>query len=209
MNKILLDKPQDYYALTTDTSFSCEEECHLSLLIEEPDLQISFDVTEKLFLTVLTKKIGTMKINMNLADNSELIFNGVLLVNDPSDLKVVLDLKGNNIKCHTNIHAITEDKGQLKMVINGVVPEQTKNNVLIENIRVLNLNNSDTTVTPNMEIATNEVVALHNATISGLDRASLFYLTSKGISNKEAESLIKNGFIKKYLNTSLAKNINF
>ena len=45
-----------------------------------------------------------------------------------------------------------------------------------------------------MEIDQNEVIAAHSATVSRVDRDQLFYLMSRGLEEKNAETLIVDGF---------------
>jgi Fe-S cluster assembly protein SufD len=48
---------------------------------------------------------------------------------------------------------------------------------------------------PALEIEENEVTAGHAASVGRLDEEQLFYLMSRGLSKKEAEQLLINGFI--------------
>ena len=48
---------------------------------------------------------------------------------------------------------------------------------------------------PKLEIETNEVKASHAATVGKIDEEQVFYLTSRGITGKEAERLIVDGFL--------------
>ena len=47
---------------------------------------------------------------------------------------------------------------------------------------------------PDLEIDQNEVIAAHSATVSRVDRDQLFYLMSRGLEEKDAETLIVDGF---------------
>jgi len=49
---------------------------------------------------------------------------------------------------------------------------------------------------PSLEIEADDVKASHAATISPLDPEKIFYMTSKGLSEKEARKLIIQGFLK-------------
>jgi Fe-S cluster assembly scaffold protein SufB len=55
---------------------------------------------------------------------------------------------------------------------------------------------------PNLEILNNDVSASHGATIGHIDKSSIFYLMSRGLSKEEAEAILAQGFLK-----SLSKNI--
>jgi Fe-S cluster assembly protein SufD len=52
---------------------------------------------------------------------------------------------------------------------------------------------------PGLEIEANDVRCTHGATIGQIDKLQLFYLTSRGLSRKEAEQLIVRGFFQPVL----------
>lgn len=56
-------------------------------------------------------------------------------------------------------------------------------------------NKSQTDTYPTMDIKNNRVKIEHEATVSKVSEKQLFYLTSRGLSEEEASSLIVNGFI--------------
>ena len=56
-------------------------------------------------------------------------------------------------------------------------------------------------VEPNMEIVTEEVKASHAATVGTVSKEELFYLMSRGLSQKEAEKLWLKGWMEKIVKT--------
>ncbi|MBI2029571.1 SufD family Fe-S cluster assembly protein [Candidatus Gottesmanbacteria bacterium] len=64
--------------------------------------------------------------------------------------------------------------------------QRNENLVMNENVRV------DTK--PELEILANSVRCTHGATVGKIDKEQLFYLKSRGLSKKEAEKLIIEGF---------------
>jgi len=65
---------------------------------------------------------------------------------------------------------------------------------------------------PNLEILNNDVSASHGATIGYIDRASVFYLMTRGLTKNQAEKILAQGFLKslsKYIkNETLQKEFN-
>lgn len=170
-------------------------------------------------------------INLCLLDNSSLQLN---LYNDNpnNDLKInIIQNNKTNLKivivyeCQYNVKLsiIDEVKGNdnlSNIIIKGYI---TKNNLLVlEQINALKgsnnneateevkgmLNGGNLTVIPNMEIETSNIVANHLVTMTSFNPQYLFYLMSKGISEKEAKQLIKNGFILSDLDDNLKSLIN-
>ena len=73
---------------------------------------------------------------------------------------------------------------------------------MLENIRILSLNNEENIIYPNLLVSSDEAEVNHKASISGLDEDYLFYLMSKGISKEEASKLITRGFLMNKLEIS-------
>ena len=101
---------------------------------------------------------------------------------------------GNNSKNVINVHGIS-DEGKSKVVVDGSVIKDTRDNELYENIKLLNINNGTSNIYPNMYIDTKNVIANHSASISTVNEDYIFYLMSKGIDRKNAIKLILDGFL--------------
>jgi Fe-S cluster assembly protein SufD len=69
---------------------------------------------------------------------------------------------------------------------------QTNRNLLLSN-------EAEADSLPGLEILANEVKCSHGATTSRIDPQELFYLRSRGITEKEAEKLIAVGFLNESL----------
>ena len=53
---------------------------------------------------------------------------------------------------------------------------------------------------PGLEIITDDVKCSHGTTVTSIDEDQIFYLTSRGIPEKEAEQLVVRGFFDTILN---------
>ena len=53
---------------------------------------------------------------------------------------------------------------------------------------------------PGLEIITDDVKCSHGTTITNIDEDQIFYLTSRGIPQREAEQLVIRGFFDEILN---------
>jgi Fe-S cluster assembly scaffold protein SufB len=104
--------------------------------------------------------------------------------------------KRNGNKCQINCYGVSDDDGQITIEATGDVKKKIKNNEMLENLRILMLNDAENIIIPNLLVASNEVSVNHNATISSVDPNYLMALESKGLSKEEASKLLVNGFIK-------------
>ena len=163
------------------------------------DLNITLLDGSKLLYNKYTKDIKNLKINIQENNDTTLEFNYSLYQSIKAS--IILDSKvlGNNNKCSMNVYGVSDKDGAIVVNATGSVLENIKDNDLLENIRILMLNDSENVIVPNLLVGSNEVSVNHNATISSLDTNYLYYLNSKGLSYEDAKKLIVKGFLKSKL----------
>ena len=185
MNNIILDNSN----IVIDKDSVCEIENKINELNIVLNDNASFILNDK-------RNISSSTLNLNITqkNNTNFTYNASIKVNKKYDLKIYIDMIGNNSKNSINIHNLN-DSGRSNIIIDGKVNELTNDNELDEKIKALNINNGTSTVLPNMYINTKNVIANHSASISTIDSKYLFYLNSKGINNDLATKLIIDGFL--------------
>lgn len=163
------------------------------------ELNITLLDGSKLLYNKYTKDIKNLKINILENNDTTLEFNYSLYQSIKAS--IILDSKvlGNNNKCSMNVYGVSDKDGAIVVNATGSVLENIKDNDLLENIRILMLNDSENVIVPNLLVGSNEVSVNHNATISSLDMNYLYYLNSKGLSYEDAKKLIVKGFLKSKL----------
>lgn len=163
------------------------------------ELNITLLDGSRLLYNKYTKDIKNLKINILENNDTTLEFNYSLYQSIKAG--IILDSKvlGNNNKCSMNVYGVSDKDGAIVVNATGSVLENIKDNDLLENIRILMLNDSENVIVPNLLVGSNEVSVNHNATISSLDMNYLYYLNSKGLSYEEAKKLIVKGFLKSKL----------
>lgn len=205
MNKIVLD--EDYYKLEN-------EEIDLKITKKNTTLEITgnvvindFDTVEDINLKIVlndnssliynkyNKDITYTNILIDVNNNTNLEFNQSVYSTLESNHKIKANILGNNNNTTINFYGVSNIKGKILVEATGDVKKNINNNEMLENIRILTLNEEENIIYPNLLVSSDEVSINHNATISGLDEDYLFYLESKGLSKKEATKLITKGFI--------------
>ncbi|MBQ8193674.1 MAG: SufD family Fe-S cluster assembly protein [Bacilli bacterium] len=207
MNKMIIDKENIKFK---------DEVIKIELNINKLTIDIEGNVT----LNEISTKEENLTLNINLKPNSKLIFNrfkidknsnieinliqeenSILnfnyssIIKDKTNIKVNSILKGDNNTTNINIKAVTEENGKCEIASEADIKPNIKDNKLLESIRVVLLNDEESIVLPNLLVSSNEVEVNHAATLSGIDKEYLFYLNSKGISEKNAINLIKKGYL--------------
>ena len=160
MNKIVLDK---------------ENIINLNV-IEDSVLNITKDYNIKELNIVVNSgvkivinhydEINKKEFNLNVEqkDNSKFIYNHSFICNN--NYKLIVDIRMNydNSENDINIRGIS-DGGNTLVKLDGRVLENTKNNNLFENVKLLNINDGFSNIYPNMFIDTKNVIANHSASI--------------------------------------------
>ena len=158
--------------------------------------------SELLYNRLLETNTMNTKIIFNQDKDSSLEFNNSIISKDKGNLEILSNVTGNNNLTNIKVRAITKDNGSLVLKCCTDTKEKTNNNELLESLKILMLNNEESTIIPDLLVASNEVEANHAATISGINKDELFYLNSKGINDEAAKKLISEGFIINNLNIS-------
>ena len=174
------------------------------------DLEIIFNIKENSSLELNVFK-NNAQINysliVNMENNSEFIGNIAYVITENSKIFIQTNMNGSNIKNILKTKCITQDKGSVDIQFDGNVLENTINNIMQEDVRILNLNNFENKIKPNMLVSSNEVQADHFTTMSGINSDELFYLKAKGLDNETATKLLEKGFVLEIFNDEIKKKI--
>lgn len=146
-------------------------------------------------------------LDIELDDDANFTLNSAFIVDVKYDLSVNTKLYGNNINAGVYIRGINLEEGTTRVVMNGVVAGETHNNEINEYVKVINKSKLSNVIIPDLIVNTNDVVANHGVSISGIDKDELFYLLSKGIDEAHAIKLIEEGFLLAIMNGEVKETI--
>lgn len=163
------------------------------------DLKIIMSDGSHLLYNRYNESINKFNLDIEITSNAYVEFNYSLKTLIASDISLNANIAGNNNISHINFHGITDQNGVIKNVATSKVDEATKDNEVLENLRIVTLNDAENMIVPNLLVRSDSVNAIHNTTISTVDKDYLFYLNSKGINKKDATKLIVDGFLKSNL----------
>jgi Fe-S cluster assembly protein SufD len=137
----------------------------------------------------------TIKVDL-LGDNATLLLCGIFLANKDKQITFNTDVthNGKNTKSLTTMRAVFFDNSSFSNDGMVRIRKGAKNTDGYFQSKVLLFDNAKGRSVPSLEIDENEVKAGHGSTIGRPDQNQLFYLRSRGLSEKEAESLIVSGF---------------
>lgn len=131
-------------------------------------------------------------------EGMELEWVGIVDGREPGEysLTVVAEHTEPHTKGRVTIRAVCGEESvvNLKGIIRIGKEAQVTNDFL--ELRVLTLGpTSRATASPELEILANNVVASHGASVGGVDPEQMLYLESRGLSKKEAEAQIVQGWL--------------
>ena len=205
MNKLLLDK--EYYhfnneelnVVITKKNITIEIDGTVKIndLESKEDINLTIKVNDnaKLIFNKFNKDLSNSNIKIEVNNNTNVSFNQSAYNELEGNFKVYADILGNNNNTTINFYGVTNQKGKMTVDATGNVIKNIKNNNMLENVRILSLNEEQNIILPNLLVSSNEVEINHNATLSNLNEDYLFYLESKGLTKAEASNLIYRGFI--------------
>ncbi len=211
------DDKLDDIIITEDTS--------IEINLENCNKSINIDVMEDKCLEVFERDINTNnQINYNIRANSTVIVNKIS--RDNSDITRV-NLNGENasIKYHTSIlnyndnvydikifhnkdntysdvinHAINFTDTEFKFLVDSKIDKKLKGCICNQDSKIINMKNGHNYITPNLLIDSEDIEAEHAAYIGKFKESEIFYLMSRGISFKDSEKLLANGFLLNKMN---------
>ncbi len=131
-------------------------------------------------------------------EGSRVAANGVNLLNgrQHADTTVLLDHAVPNCESREIFRAVVDDRGH--SVFQGriiVRPDAQKTDAKMMTRALLLSDEAEADNKPELEIFADDVTCGHGATAGALDESLLFYLRARGLSEKEAQSLLIQAFV--------------
>jgi len=169
------------------------------------DLYIDLEDKSNLEIYIYNEKLNNiMNINIYQNNNSKLYLNNSI-INDEK-FKIIINnyIKGNNNESNIKLRNISNNENS-EIIVNVNIDKNTINNIALEDLKGIN-NGGSVLIEPNIICNSYEVVANHLTTIGCLDRDSLNYLMSKGISEEESKKVLLKGFIYSNMDENFKKN---
>lgn len=136
---------------------------------------------------------NNLVVNIYQNNNSELNYNESVINELDNNLIINNFINGNDNKSSINVRNVCNNNSS-KIIINIDIAKDTINNIALEDLKGIN-NGGFIHIEPNIVCLSNEVEANHLTTIGAINKDSLEYLMSKGISLSNAKKILLKGFI--------------
>lgn len=202
---ILNNQSMNLNILTEELEITCKNNCEIFFLKYTHNLKLIIRLMNNSKLLINNffsyDSDSNIKIIVNQKNNTDLEYRLIGVAKNSINLDFNNTIKGNNNKSKIIIRFLSEGNGRAIINVEGKVFPQKVNNEIHEEVKILSLNDADNQINPDILIASDDTIAIHNATISGVSSDDLFYLESKGLSKPASINLIKNGFLLKEIKT--------
>ncbi len=162
-------------------------------VVEDTDLILDlFETSSPVKLEIIFDKPGV---------SCHLIGMYVLNDGEKLDFTTIAKHESRNTSCLQDVRGVLRDNSDSKYIGSIIIEENASQteSFLDDSVLVLGQGTKNQSE-PILEIKNNDVKASHGSTTGRINEDEIFYLQSRGLSKKEAENIIVEGFFEKLLN---------
>ena len=214
MNKIVIDNNKKVEKITIDGDTKVIVEC------KDIEKEIIFNVKENSNMNVFDISKNTKnKIIYNVEENCNIIINKIS-ENCSDNIEVNINEENSNINFYSSIinyeknsykqtinhnnknskskivnHCINASNNEFKFIVDGTIKRISENTIFNQDNKIINLKEGKSYILPNLIVDNDEIDASHSAYIGKFDDKVIFYLMTRGLSEKESNNLLIKSFL--------------
>ncbi len=205
MNKICIDTRNYDLVINSNNSYFLEIESDvdfeinvlenvkgiINLLVKNSKIKLNINLNKNSSLVInqlgINSSVSTSSMLMN---NSSLRYNNSILSNVDSINNIRITHQESDSKCSLYANGINLANNKFYFVIDGIILKDSKNVLLEENSKIINILSGDSKIIPNLIVDNKDVIANHSAFIGTFNEEDIWYLNSRGISCDDAKKLL-------------------
>lgn len=214
MNKLLVNSEEEINNLVieedTELVFNFNDTSRDIYIVVEDNIclnivDISFNTSNKINITLKNdSRVIYNKFSINSGDYiytlldgeySNVVINNSVVNNDDTKMKFVIEHNNTNTSSNLSNHGVNNSSGMLYFNVDSKINRSAYLACADQENKIINLVKGDSKILPNLLVDNYDVSASHSAYISDFDKESMFYLKSRGISEKDARRLLLEGFL--------------
>lgn len=135
-------------------------------------------------------KDNSVNVSITLLEKSKLTYHHSVIDNLISDNTFKIIHQENDSSSIIYNNGINRSKDKLFFQIDGIIPKGLTNIICSQSSKIINYNNGNSKIIPNLIIDSNDIMASHAAYIGNIDNDTMFYLESRGIKEENIKRLI-------------------
>ena len=160
-------------------------------IIANSDYNIDIKLNKEASLIINSiNKDNNVKANINLLEKANITYNHSVIAGINSENSFNVFHIGNDSVSNLVNNGINKSDGKLFFTINGNIPKKLNNIVCDQKSKIINYNNGNSKIIPNLIIDSNDIIANHAAYIGEIGEEELFYMKSRGINENDIKKVI-------------------
>lgn len=112
-----------------------------------------------------------------------------------------------NTSSNINTNGVSIKDGRILFNVSSFIPKDITGCTAAQDNRIINLNDNESIIKPNLYIDCCDVSASHSAWVGSFKEEELFYLQSRGINREDATKLLLTGFLTSNISEDLSSYV--
>ena len=219
MNKILMNNKEKRLILDKESYFlEGKQDIYLEIFDTTKEVSLTIEKDADIRISLFGRELNE-KIHIILKENSKFSFKQ-FLIDSKLDVTILLEGKYSFIEYASSIlssknshnsviikhlaqntvssiknHGFSISKADIIYDIDMYLSKESNSSISNQDTKIMQLENSNSQINPNLFVDQNDVEANHSAYIGEFASDVLFYLTSRGISLEESRFLLLKSFL--------------
>lgn len=152
----------------------------------------TIDIT-KFYNCNFVKELDVIYFN---GEKAEVNYHLKTISKEEQKYNIIVYHSSKNTKSYISNNGVNIDNGKIEFNVTGIVYKGITGCSIDQANRIITFNDNKCEIKPNLLIDENDVIANHSGLIGKFDDDELFYLMSRGISEKDSIQLLTRGFLK-------------
>ena len=154
---------------------------------------INKDESLEIYHYVVDKSVN-IKINLN-GENAKVVYHLSIISNNDNVCKINVNHMSSNTESKIICHGVNTGDKKLEFNVTGLVPKEMDKCICNQENQIINLKDGESVIKPNLLIRNFDTFSNHAAYIGEFSKDKMFYLESRGISEKDAIRLLMKGLL--------------
>ncbi len=168
----------------------------INILDRESDYTLEFEILKQARLVVNSLSVNSNKrIKISLEKEASINYCHSMLADRDSVSEI--NIIHNQEKANSKIinHGCNYGHEKLVFKVDGIITKDATNSICEQDNKIINNRDGNSLIIPNLLVDNKEVIANHSAYIGNFKKEIIFYMTSRGISEKLCYNLLLKGFL--------------
>lgn len=188
-NEIYLKKVVKNERIVVNVSNNVDAKLIIYSEYNDYELTVNIEENSNLIINSLNNNVNCKTV-INIYSRASLEYNYSIVANKDSLTKVEVNHLAANTRSIINNNGVNLENNKLFFEIDGIIKKDIPNCEVSQYSKIINYASGNSKIIPNLIIDNNDVCANHSAYIGSFKNEDMFYIKSRGISEREAYRLL-------------------